>query len=200
MLSTPGFWAPGKVDTAFHRKILRFLGRGGFFTVAKYTRKSGKERPQVLWEFLCMGRADTLSLRIWGFSLYLVCPWEEVCVLCVMSQQWAWAQEWGGPEIFLFQTFRVSAGYPGKIPKISRQEVCFPWVSKDMPNFLTPPMSQWPIAWHGRPPPHRKISRSTSLPLCSLFLPDLLLCHSHERRNHKSLEMASLGHSAFPKI
>ena len=51
-------------------------------------------------------------------------------------------------------------------PGISRQKVWFPWVSKDIPNFLAPTPSR------GSPPPHPKISGPKCLGLGSFFLPD----------------------------
>ena len=39
---------------------------------------------------------------------------------------------------FLSQTFRAPPGYPGKFYVISCPKVWFPWVLKDIPNFLTP--------------------------------------------------------------
>ena len=65
---------------------------------------------------------------------------------------------------FFSQTFRARSGYPAKILGISRQKVCFPWFSKDIPNFLAP------TAWRGRPPPHPKIFGPKSLGLGSFFL------------------------------
>ena len=64
---------------------------------------------------------------------------------------------------FSSQTFRAPPGYPGGNPRISRPKVWFPWVSKGIPNFLAPTPSR------GRPPPHRKISGSRSVGLCSFF-------------------------------
>ena len=51
-------------------------------------------------------------------------------------------------------------------PGISHQKVCFPWVSKDIVNFLAPTPSR------GRPPPHPKISGPKSLGLGFFFFPD----------------------------
>ena len=48
----------------------------------------------------------------------------------------------------LFFSFGHSPEYPTKNPGISFQKVWFPWVSKDIPNFLAPTPSR------GRPPPH----------------------------------------------
>ena len=64
------------------------------------------------------------------------------------------------------QTFRAPPGYPGQNPGISRQKVCFPLVSRDIPNLLASTPSR------RRPPPHRKISGPKSLGLCSCFLPE----------------------------
>ena len=60
-----------------------------------------------------------------------------------------------------FSTFSGTAGYPSKIPGISRQKNLIPLVSRDIPNFLAPTPSR------GRPLPHRKISGLESLGLCS---------------------------------
>ena len=51
---------------------------------------------------------------------------------------------------FFSQTFRAPPGYSGKNPGISCQKVWFPWVSKDIPNFLAPTRSR------GRLPPDRR--------------------------------------------
>ena len=37
---------------------------------------------------------------------------------------------------FLSQAFRAPPRHPAKNPGVSRQKVWFPWVSKDIPNFL----------------------------------------------------------------
>ena len=52
-----------------------------------------------------------------------------------------------------------NAGTSQRNPGISRKKVWFPWVSKDIPNFLAPP--------------HPKISRPESLALGSNFFPDI---------------------------
>ena len=53
-------------------------------------------------------------------------------------------------------------GHPSRQnPGMSRQKVGFPWVSKDMPNFLAPTPSR------EKPPPHPKISGPESLDLGS---------------------------------
>ena len=39
---------------------------------------------------------------------------------------------------FFPQTFRAPPEYPRQNPGISRQKVCFPWVSRDMPNLVAP--------------------------------------------------------------
>ena len=39
---------------------------------------------------------------------------------------------------FFSQTFRATPGYPGKIPGYPARKVCFPSVSRDIPNFLAP--------------------------------------------------------------
>ena len=52
--------------------------------------------------------------------------------------------------ICLLKLFRAPLGYPGKNPGTSRQKVCLPWASKDMPNFLAPPL-------HVKDPPHKDI-------------------------------------------
>ena len=61
---------------------------------------------------------------------------------------------------------RARLGYPGKNPGISRQKVWFPWVSKDIPNFLAP------TPLHGRPPPYLKISGPKCLRLGPFFFPE----------------------------
>ena len=49
---------------------------------------------------------------------------------------------------------------------ISRQKVWFPWVSKDIPNFLVPTPSR------GKTPPYPKISGPRSLGLGSFLSPE----------------------------
>ena len=55
--------------------------------------------------------------------------------------------------------------YRAKNPGISCPKVWFPWVLKDIPNFLDPTHSR------ARPPPHRKISGPKR---SGFFLPELL--------------------------
>ena len=74
-----------------------------------------------------------------------------------------------GPKVghnFFSQTFLAPPGFPAKNPGVSHQKVWFPWVSKDIPNFLAPTPSR------GRLPPHPKISGPKSLGLGPFFLPD----------------------------
>ena len=66
-------------------------------------------------------------------------------------------------QIFFLSNFSDALGFPSQTRDIL-PKVCFPCVSKDIPNFLdpTPP--------RGRAPPHRNIPRPKSLSLCSLLL------------------------------
>ena len=72
--------------------------------------------------------------------------------ICMGAQNWT-------------QTFFLIRGPQN--PGISCQKVWFPWVSKDIPNFLAPTPTR------AKPPPHPKISGPKSLGLGSFFLPDL---------------------------
>ena len=67
--------------------------------------------------------------------------------------------------------FVGAPGYPSKNRDIP-PKVWFPWVSKDIPNFLAPTPSC------GRPPPHPKISGPKSLGSGSFFFPDFLVHQS----------------------
>ena len=55
---------------------------------------------------------------------------------------------------------------PSQDSGISLQHVCFPWVSREIQNFLAATPS------HGRPPPYQKTSRPKSFSLYSFFLPE----------------------------
>ena len=50
---------------------------------------------------------------------------------------------WNWTQTFFSQTFRASAGYPGKIPGYPAKKVWFSLVSRDIPNFLAPTPSQF---------------------------------------------------------
>ena len=74
-----------------------------------------------------------------------------------------------GPKIeheLFFSNFSGAPGISRQNPGISRQEVWFPWVSKDIPHFLATHPSR------GRPLTHPKISGPKSLGLGSFFLPE----------------------------
>ena len=66
-----------------------------------------------------------------------------------------------------FSNFSGSPGISRQNPGISRQKVWFPWVSKDIPNFLVLPTPS-----RRRPPPHPKISEPKSLGLGAFCLPE----------------------------
>ena len=74
---------------------------------------------------------------------------------------------------FFSQTFWAPRENPGKIPRYPTEKVWFPWVSKDIPNFLAPTLSR------RRPPPHLKISGPKSLGLGSFFVPELFGTFPH---------------------
>ena len=69
--------------------------------------------------------------------------------LCLDSGRRSW--EGHGTRIecnFFSQSLRAPPGYPGEIPGYAATKIWFPWISKDIPNFLAPTPSR------GRPPPH----------------------------------------------
>ena len=67
----------------------------------------------------------------------------------------------GRPEDILAKSRDISWQNPGT----SHQKVCYSWVSRDIPSFLTPTPSR------GRPPPQQKDIRLKSLGLCSFLFP-----------------------------
>ena len=77
-------------------------------------------------------------------------PSAKICFAIVLLLDFSTVLE-SKIENFFGQAFRVPPGYPSKNPGISRKKVWFPWVSKDIPNFLARTPSR------GRPPPHPKI-------------------------------------------
>ena len=89
--------------------------------------------------------------------------------------------------------FLKLSGTPGisrQNPRISRQKVWFPWVSKDITElfFWPPPHSR------GRPPPHPKISGPKSLGLGSFFFPEKELLEPQCPRTQTALWLPSSIH------
>ena len=77
-----------------------------------------------------------------------------------------------------FSNFSGISGISRQNPGISREKVWFPWVSKDLPNFLAPTPSR------GRPPRDPKISGPKGLGLGSFFFPEqreISLCISIQK-------------------
>ena len=69
-------------------------------------------------------------------------------------------------KLFFLKFFGRPRDIPPQNPGMSRQKVCFSWVSRDIPNFLAPTPSR------GRSPPHPKISGTKKFGFGFLFLPE----------------------------